>query len=121
MTDAERNEHFAKELEWVASRLRAGRAGEQEIEALVNTICTIRQATPATSTEAEINREYIAAKQAESIAAEKIGVHYWPLVKACATEQEARDLLNRVPSCVEKAFFIDYFHNVSKVIPRKTA
>jgi len=119
VTDIERAEYFAKELEWVATRLREGRAGEQEIESLVNAISVIRNTTPPKGTEEEIAARYIAAKQAETLAAGEIAAHFWPLVKAATTEAEARAIMNRVPGgAVEKAFFMDHFVFVSKVIPK---
>lgn len=111
-------EHFAKELEWVAGRLRAGRAGEQEIESLVNVISIIRSQTTPTNSEEEIVSRYLVAKTAETVAVSELAAYFWPLVKAATTEAEARDILNRVPGVVEKAFFIDHFVYVSKVIPR---
>lgn len=119
-SEADRAEYFAKELEWVARRIRDGRAGEQEIEALVNTISVIRTHTQPKGTEQEIAARYLAAKHAETIAAGEVAAHFWPLVKAATTEAEAHDIMRRAPGgCVEKAFFMDHFVFVSKVIPRK--
>jgi hypothetical protein len=118
MTDAERIEYFANELEWVAKRLREGRAGDSEIDSLVTVMTLIRNTTPPPGAEEEINARYKAAKKEETLAAADVAAFYWPLVKEAKTEAEARAILLRVPDCVEKAFFMDHFVYVSKVIPK---
>jgi len=112
-------EYYAKELEWVAGRLRDGRAGEHEIADLVNVIRVIRAATPPTSPEGEVIRQYTEAKEAETIAAGAVSAYFKPIIKNAETESEANDILLRMPSIVEKSFAIDYFVNVSKILPRR--
>ncbi len=122
LTDrAERETYFAKELEWVAERLRAGRAGEQEIESLLNVVNTIRGFTTPSSTEEVVVARFLAARDAEKVAATEMSAFFWPLVRECKTETEARDLMHRVPNAVDKAFMMDHFVYVSKVIPKVAA
>lgn len=119
MTDAQRNEHFAKELEHVARCLREDCVGQPEIDDLVNTITVIRTSIPSISPEEMIVSRYLAAKDEETLAAADVGAHFWPLIKGATTEQEARAILNRVPGgCVEKVFFVDHLIYVSKVLPK---
>jgi hypothetical protein len=115
-------ENAVTNLEHVVAMIRAGLAGESEINDLVRATATLRAATPPKDTEAKIVARYVAAREEETIAAAEIAAHFWPLVKAATTEAEGRDILNRVPGgAVEKAFFVDHLVYVSKVIPKVAA
>lgn len=111
--------HFAIELEFVAEQLRAGRFGEEEIRTLRNVIVRMRGDVQVSGTEAEVVARFNAAKTEEELAAADIGSFFWPLIKAATTEKEARALMARMPGdAVLKAFAMDHFVFVSKVIPR---
>lgn len=119
MTDAEKNEHLAKELDHVAGQIRDGRFTQDCIETLGVVMFHIQSQIPPKGTEEEIVARMRAASEEKRQAETALEAYFWPLVLEAKTEKEARAILARVPDGVAKAFFVDHFVYQSKVIPRK--
>ena len=111
-------EFWAGELEHIAKLILTGYAGQEEIKSLANAIIVIRRDIPPQGTEAEIVARYREARDSVKMAAVEVETFFAPLITAATTEAEARDILERMPDIVGKSFAMDYFRNVSKILPR---
>lgn len=106
------------DLTFVLKMVKMGRVNEDRMDDLTRCIWRMREEAPLRNTEQEMVRAYLEAHEAENRAADALAAHFMPLARAVTTEKEARDLIYRVPGCaVLKAFMMDHFCRVSKVIP----
>ncbi len=105
------------DLTFVLNQVKGGRAGDNEINELVRCIWRIRQGNPPQTTEEELVRTFREADEAYRRASEAVGAFFWPLAKECKTEEEARALISRCPSPVDRANLAHYFMREVKLIP----
>jgi hypothetical protein len=121
---SEKRTRVVENLKFVLDGVRRGRfmsgpTVEDAIRDLTLSATWLREDITPEGEEADICKAFVEARDAAKIAAERLDAYFWPLAKACATEQEARDLIARVPyGAMAHVWLMDYFVYKSGIIPK---